>query len=473
MTQVSLLKFNGLALIILLIAFMVASTTMPQTAEWMEEYMKLPIILMGCNLLKDLVAFIIFKTRGRYDSSVKKCAFAFKYKGVLDHPASPENEVSTSLPPSIQEKKVVMTDPPTNGFPWISLDKSFFKKIIPRLKKMGHICDIDGHVVEVHPRLPILALAGYAGCSDVNIAIYLILESGKLDFLTSLAGGRNVSDISFHATLPVLAVSDQDHLRIFAFDEAYNFRHIGDYESTFSLAKPQPSPKIKALVFQLETNILAAIRIDGTVKLFQVDPVTFKLSDLFSFEAYKSVGYGISFVPGNSSQIVTCGMDCLIKLWQLNHDSTACVLVSQYEWERTYVSKIVFDPHSHCRIACIGSNDRNVMILDITKEGFTMVMSFGVDVGARCISSICWHPTIPGLMAVGGRDGYRGKVCICQINPETKATRNLLMSISETWIKDPEIKSLEFIRCFDETVKLVVVCDDSSFIIDALICPKQ
>lgn len=473
--SVSLPKFNTLALIILVIGFMVASITMPQTAEWMEEYIKLPFILMGCTLLKDLVSFIIFKTRGRSDGSLKKCADAFKDEGVRHHPASPKNEVSTSLPHSLPEEKVVMTDPPTNGFPWLSLGKSFFKKFFPRLRTMGHLCDIDGHVVAVHPRLPILALAGYAGCSDVNIAIYLIQESGKLEFLTSLAGGRNVADISFHATLPVLAVADQDHLRMFAFNEAYEFWRIGDYNSTFFLAKPQPSPKIRALKFQSETNMLAAICIDGFVKLFHVDPVTFALSDLFSFEAHKSVGCGISFVPNNPSQFVTCGKDCFIKLWQLNHDSTVCVLLAEFEWELTYVSNIVFDPHNPCRMACIGSNDGNVMILDITKEEFTMVWTFGVDVGMLGISSICWHPTIPGLMAVGGHHGNRGKVCIFQINPETKTIRELLWSISEAWMKDSDIKSLVFTRCSGETVKLGVIFNDSNFLLEvkAQICPEQ
>jgi WD40 repeat protein len=211
--------------------------------------------------------------------------------------------------------------------------------------------------------------------------------------------------------------------------------------------------------------------IDGTVMLFQVHPVTFKLSKLFSFEAHKTVGYGISFVPGNSTQIVTFGMDCLIKLWQMNHDSTGCVLVAQFEWK--YVSKIVFDPRSHCRMACIGSNDGNILILDITEEGFTMVWSFGVDVIARGISSICWHPTIPGLMAVGGRDGYKGKVCICQINPETKTIRILLTSISETWVNDPKIRSLDFTRYSGKTVQLVVVFNDNSFTLEAPICPEQ
>jgi hypothetical protein len=470
MASVSLPKFITLALIILLIAFMVASTTMPQTAEWMEEYIKLPIILMGCTLLKDLVSFIIFKTRGR---SVEKCVDAFKEEGGKQVQTSSKDEVGTCGHPPFLEEQVVLSGPPTKGFPWISLGGSFFKKLIPRLTTMGHLCDIDGHVVDVHPRLPILALAGYAGCSDANIAIYLILESGKLEFITLLAGGRNVTDISFHATLPVLAVADQDHLRIFAFDEAYKFRHIGDYESTFIEAKLQPSPKIKALVFQSETNMLAAIRIDGTVKLFQIDQESFELKDLFSFEDHKSVGYGISFVPGNSSQIVTCGKDCLIKLWQLNHDSTACVLVAQFEWELTYVSNIVFDPHNPCRMACIGSNYYKVLILDITEEGFTMVMSFDVNVGALGISSICWHPTIPGLMAVGGCNGYYGKVCICQIHPEKKTVSNLLISDSITFSNDPDIRSLGFIRCSGETVQLVVVFNDRSFILEAPICPEQ
>jgi WD40 repeat protein len=346
------------------------------------------------------------------------------------------------------------------------------KKPIPRLPKgPSHICEIEGHIVAVHPHLQILALAGYAGCSDVNIAIYRILESGEQEFLRSLAGGRHVSDIAFHETLPVLAVADQEHLRIFVFDKDYNFRRIGDYESTFFLAKPQPSPRIKCLVFQSETNIIAAIRGNGTVKLFQLNTDTFELSDLFSFEAHKPVGNGIKFVPGKQRQFVTCGMDHWIKLWELNSDFTACRLVSEYIWKSTFVTNIVFDPHNPTRMACYGSNNASVLILDIIEDGLKQVMTFDADVSG--ITSICWHPTIPGLMAVGGRDGYKGKVCIWQIDPETKTATNLLLSISETWVKDPEIKSLEFIRCFDETVKLVVVFNDSSFTLEAPICPEQ
>jgi WD40 repeat protein len=474
---------------ITLIACIIVSTTMPQTVDWMEDYMKLPIMLMETMLLKDVALLNIFKTRRL---TVKQLVNDLR-EGVKDHHKSGKRfdmrvflengqEPSFTLEEGFFDffKKLanqVCKSP--RIFPWISLDTSSAKKKpIPRLPKgPSHICEIEGHVVAVHPHLQILALAGYAGCSNVNIAIYRILESGELEFLRSLAGGRHVSDIAFHATLPVLAVADQEHLRIFAFDEAYNFRRIGDYESTFFLAKPQPSPRIKCLVFQSETNILAAIRGNGTVKLFRLNPDTFELCDLFSFESHKPVGDGIKFVPGNPRRFVTCGMDHQIKLWEFNSDSTDCRLVSEYIWKSTFVTNIVFDPHNPIRMACYGWNNASVLILDIIEDGLKQVMTFDADVSG--ITSICWHPKIRGVMAVGGKSG---KVCIWQIDPETKTATNLLKNTNRPGMmiwdwkpqqKDPEITSLGFTRCSGKRVKLVVIFNDSSFTLEAPICPKQ
>lgn len=347
-----------------------------------------------------------------------------------------------------------------------------------QLPKDPYHINIKGCVVAIHPSLQILALAGYAGCSDVNIAIYRILESGEFEFLRSLDGGRHVRDIAFHETLPVLAVADQEHLRIFTFDKDYDFWHIGDYESTFSLAKPQPCPKIISLMFQSERNILATIRDDGTVKLFRLNPVTFKISDLFSFEAHASIGCGIKFVPGNPSRFVTCGMDHQIKIWQLNSEFTDCNLVSEYIWTSTFVTNIVFDPLNPARIACHGWNKASVLILDIIDKELKQVMTFDADVSG--ITSICWHHEIRGVIAVGGKSG---KVCIWQIDPETKTATNLLKNTNipgkMVWNgeplqpKDPAIKCLVFIRTSDRTMNLVVVFNDSSFTLEAQICPRQ
>jgi hypothetical protein len=472
-----------------LIACMIVLTTMPQTADWMEDYMKLPIMLMETMLLKDVALLNIFKTRRL---TVKQLVNDLR-KGVKNHHQSGKRfnmrvflengqEPSFTLEEGFFDffKKLanqVFKSP--RIFPWISLDTSSAKKKpIPRLPKgPSHICEIEVNVVAVHPHLQILALAGYAGCSDVNIAIYRILESGELEFLRSLAGGRHVSDIAFHGTFPVLAVADQAHLRFFAFDEAYNFRRIGDYERTFFLAKPQPSPRIKCLVFQSETNILAAIRGNGTVKLFRLDTDTFELRDLFSFEAHKPVGDGIKFIPGKLRQFVTCGMDHLIKLWQVNSDLTACDLVSEYIWKSTFVTNIVFDPHNPTRMACYGWNNAIVIILDIIEDKLMQVMTFNADVSG--ITSICWHPKIRGVMAVGGKSG---KVCIWQIDPETKTATNLLKNTTRPGMmiwdwkqqqKDSEIKSLGFTETSDRTLQLVVAFNDSSFTLEAPICPEQ
>jgi WD40 repeat protein len=354
--------------------------------------------------------------------------------------------------------------------------RELVKKGLPELPK-DHI-QIKGNVVGVHPRLPILALAGSAGCSDMSIAIYRTLESGKHEFLISLAGGRHVSDITFHETLPVLADANQDNLRIFAFDEAYNFRHIGDYESTFSLAKPHPSPRIKCLVFQSETNILATIRDNGTVKLFQLNQDTFQLSGLFSFEAHASIGCGIKFVPGNPRRFVTCGMDHQIKLWELNSDLTASHLVSEYTWSSTFVTNIVFDPLNPFRIMCNGWNNASVLILEIIDEKLKQAMTFNADVSG--ITSICWHHEIQGVMAVGGKSGI---VCIWKIEPETKTATNLLKNTNKpgtmVWNgespqqKDSEIKSLDFTKTSNGTLQLVVAFNNRSFTLEASICPEQ
>jgi len=285
-----------------------------------------------------------------------------------------------------------------------SLGNTVYLYDITQQEKTPATLQNDGFIISLAKSPSIIA----CGTSGNRIHLWNIAERSLK--LTLRCGGNWVQALDFNPSdYSVLASCSDNIISVWDIIEKSGFCARPDFvinrnEKSARNLKFHPKDK----------NILAVSFQDSAIEIWDISKKQ-KLRDL---KGHTNSVESLSFSQCFPDILASGSRDGTIRLWDIKNDEERCILS-----KGTSISSVFFDPHTPHMLAAAGANN-SIFVCDISKpyQAPFFLQAHPADHSDnlfRSMSSVCFNPKTPHLLASGSSHGM---ACLSDISDLSNST---------------------------------------------------